>query len=65
MDTIAKARASTNERVARFLRTNPGMSYERVAKKLGVSRWRVMTVAAGMGITRKSGPKKKGTSNSG
>jgi hypothetical protein len=41
------------------------MSYERVAKKLGVSRWRVMTVAAGMGITRKSGPKKKGTSNSG
>ena len=59
MDDIAKARAKVNEQVARYLHAHPDETYEQVARSLEVSRWRVLTVAAGMGISRKSGPKPK------
>jgi transcriptional regulator of acetoin/glycerol metabolism len=57
MNKIAKARAKVNEQVARYLQAHPESTYEQVARTLGVSRWRVMTVAAGLGISRKTGPK--------
>jgi len=38
---------------------HPAETYEQVARTLGVSRWRVLTVAAGLGISRKTGPKPK------
>ena len=57
MNEIANARAKVNERVGRYLRSHPLKTYEQVARTLLVSRWRVLTVAAGLGITRKSGPK--------
>jgi hypothetical protein len=57
MDDIAKARAKVNESVALYLKANPSETYEQVAQTLGVSRWRVLTVAAGLGISRKTGPK--------
>ena len=59
MDRIAKARAAMNQRVARYLEAHPTSTYEKVAQALGVSRWRVLTVAAGLGISRKTGPKPK------
>lgn len=59
MDRIAKARAAMNQGVARYLEAHPDTTYEQVAKALGVSRWRVLTVAAGLGISRKTGPKPK------
>lgn len=57
MNEIANARASINQRVASYLQAHPTSTYEQVAKALGVSRWRVLTVAAGLGISRKTGPK--------
>lgn len=57
MNEIAKARAKVNEQVARYIRAHPKKTYEQVARALAVSRWRVLTVAAGLGINRKSGPK--------
>lgn len=59
MNEIAEARAKVNEQVARYLQAHPEKTYEQVARTLGVSRWRVLTVAAGLGISRKSGPKPK------
>jgi hypothetical protein len=59
MDDIAKARAKVNELVARYVLAHPTETYEQVALKLRVSRWRVLTVAAGLGISRKTGPKPK------
>lgn len=59
MNEIAKARAKVNEQVARYLRAHPDEPYEQVAHSLDVSRWRVLTVAAGLGISRKTGPKPK------
>jgi hypothetical protein len=59
MDNIAKARAAMNQRVARYVVAHPAETYEQVARTLLVSRWRVLTVAAGLGISRKSGPKPK------
>ena len=61
MNEIAKARAKVNGQVARYLRAHPDETYEQVARTLGVSRWRVLTVAAGLGISRKTGPKPKAT----
>jgi hypothetical protein len=57
MDDIAEARARVNQRVARYIQSHPNMTYSRIAEKVGVSRWRVLTVAAGLGISRKTGPK--------
>jgi hypothetical protein len=57
MTEIAKARTMVNQRVARYLQSHPYLSYSRIAEKLGVSRWRVLTVAAGLGVSRKTGPK--------
>jgi len=59
MNEIAKARAKVNEQVARYLQAHPEKTYEQVSRTLGVSRWRVLTVAAGMGISRKTGPRPK------
>jgi len=59
MDDIAQARMKVNEQVARHLHAHPEETYEQVARTLQVSRWRVMTVAAGLGISRKTGPKPK------
>lgn len=59
MNEIAEARASINQRVASYIQSHPDVAYSRIAQALGVSRWRVQTVAAGIGITRKSGPKQK------
>jgi hypothetical protein len=59
MDSIAKARTKINEKVGRYLQSHPAKTYEQVARTLGVSRWRVLTVAAGLGISRKTGPKPK------
>jgi hypothetical protein len=59
MDDIAKARAAMNQRVARYIVAHSEETYEQVARTLGVSRWRVLTVAAGLGISRKTGPKPK------
>jgi hypothetical protein len=59
MDGIAQARAKANEKVGRYLQSHPTKTYEQVARSLGVSRWRVLTVTAGLGIQRKSGPKPK------
>ena len=57
MDSIAQARAAMNQRVVRYVVAHPEVTYEQVARTLGVSRWRVLTVAAGLGINRKTGPK--------
>jgi hypothetical protein len=57
MNDIADARARVNQRVARYLQSHPYLSYSQIAEKLGVSRWRVLMVAAGLGISRKTGPK--------
>ena len=57
MNDIAMARARVNQRVARHLRSHPGVTYSKVAAELGASRWRVLMVAAGLGISRKTGPK--------
>src|ERR1700689_867121 len=54
---IAEAKTRVNQRVARYLRSHPHLSYSQIAETLGASRWRVLTVAAGMGISRKTGPK--------
>ena len=59
MNEIAKARAMINERVSRYVQAHPEITYEQLALTLGVSRWRVLTVAAGLGISCKSGPKPK------
>jgi hypothetical protein len=59
MNEIERARTRVNEQVALYLKANPAETYEQVARTLGVSRWRVLTVAAGLGISRKSGPKPK------
>ena len=50
MNDIAMARARVNQRVARHLRSHPGVTYSKVAAELGVSRWRVLMVAAGLGF---------------
>jgi hypothetical protein len=57
MNEIAKARLKVNKEVARYLDAHPAETYEQVSQTLRVSRWRVLTVAAGLGISRKSGPK--------
>jgi predicted transcriptional regulator len=57
MNEIEKARARTNKRVFEYLRANPELPYKKIAGALGVSRWRVQTVASGIGINRKPGPK--------
>ncbi len=57
MNEIEKARARTNELVSEYLRTHPESPYRDIAKALGVSLWRVQTVASGMGMNRKPGPK--------
>jgi DNA-binding transcriptional regulator LsrR (DeoR family) len=57
MNDIAKARARVNQRVARYVQLHPEATYSQIAEKLGVSRWRVLMVAGGMGISRKTGPK--------
>jgi hypothetical protein len=44
-----------NEQVARYLQAHPGKTYEQIARTLGVSRWRFLTVTAGLGISRKTG----------
>lgn len=59
MDEIEQGRTAINERVGRYLQAHPNRTYEQVAVTLGVSRWRVLTVAASLGITRKTGPKPK------
>ena len=59
MNEIAKARINVNQKVGRYLQSHPTKTYEQVAQTLGVSRWRVLTVAAGLGISRKTGPKLK------
>lgn len=59
MDEIAAARKAVNQRVARYVLAHPTEPYEQVARTLGVSRWRVLTVAAGLSISRKTGPKPK------
>lgn len=59
MNEIAKARMKVNKQVARYVQAHPTETYKQVARTLGVSRWRVLTVAAGLGISRKSGPKPK------
>ena len=59
MNEIVTARTMVNERVAVYLKANPTETYEQVARTLAVSRWRVLTVAAGLGISRKTGPKPK------
>ena len=59
MDNIAEARVAMNQRVARYVEAHPSETYEQAARTLGVSRWRVLTVAAGLGISRKTGPKPK------
>jgi len=59
MDDIEKARAKINEHVALNLQSFPEITYRQIAQALGVSRWRVQTVASGLGITRKPGPKRK------
>lgn len=57
MNEIEKARARTNELVSQYLRAHPESPYQEIAKVLGVSRWRVQSVASGMGMNRKPGPK--------
>lgn len=59
MNEIEMARARVNEQVARYVLAHPAETYEQVARTLAVSRWRVLTVEAGLGISRKSGPKPK------
>jgi hypothetical protein len=59
MNEIEKARTKVNEQVARYVLAHPAETYEQVARTLGVSRWRVLSVAAGLGICRKTGPKPK------
>ena len=59
MNEIAAARKAVNEKVARYVLTHAAEPYEQVARMLGVSRWRVLTVAVGLGISRKTGPKPK------
>ena len=57
MNEIEQGRTAINERVGRYLKAHPNRTYEQVAVTLGVSRWRVLMVAASLGITRKTGPK--------
>lgn len=57
MNEIENARTVVNERVGFHLQAHPEETYEQIARTLGVSRWRVITVAAGLGISRKTGPK--------
>jgi hypothetical protein len=59
MNNIDKARLQINNCVAEYIQSHPDVSYGQIAKTLGVSRWRVMAVASGMGISRKTGPKRK------
>ena len=59
MNEIAKARTKVNEKVGRYLQAHPTKTYDQVARTLGFSRWRVLTVAAGLGISGKTGPKPK------
>jgi hypothetical protein len=59
MNEIAAARKAVNEKVALYVLAHAAEPYEQVARSLEVSRWRVLTVAAGLGISRKSGPKPK------
>jgi hypothetical protein len=59
MNNIEAARLQTNNCVAEYIQSHPNVSYGQIAATLGVSRWRVMAVASGIGITRKSGPKRK------
>jgi hypothetical protein len=61
MDDIEKARAKINKRVAGYIQSLPDMTYVQIAQALGVSRWRVLTVASRLGIARKTGPKRKNT----
>jgi hypothetical protein len=65
MNEIEKGRAAINRRVGRYLQTHPARTYEQVAAKLGVSRWRVLMVASSLGISRKAGPKPKRASKVG
>jgi len=57
MNEIEKARARTNDLVSEYLRTHPEAPYRDIAKAMGVSRWRVQTVASSIGMNRKPGPK--------
>ena len=59
MNDIEKARAKINERVAGYIQSHPDVPYCKIAQTLEVSRWRVLTVASGLGINRKTGPKQK------
>ena len=59
MNDIEKARARINQRVAEYIQSHPDVSYSQIANALEVSRWRVMAVATGIGISRKTGPKTK------
>lgn len=59
MNEIANARAKVHEEVALYLRAYPAETYEQVARTFGVLRWRVLTVAAGLRISRKTGPMPK------
>jgi hypothetical protein len=59
MNDIEKARVLINKRVAEYIQSHPSLPYSQIATALEVSRWRVMSVASGMGISRKSGPKGK------
>jgi len=59
MNEIEKGRAVINRCVGRYLQAHPTRTYEQVATKLGVSRWRVLMVASSLGVSRKTGPKPK------
>ena len=61
MDNIERARAKINKRVAGYIQSLPDVTYVQIAQALGVSRWRVLTVASRLGIARKTGPKRKNT----
>ncbi len=59
MNDIETARAQINKRVAEYIEAHSETTYSSMAKALGVSRWRIQTVASGMGVSRKTGPKPK------
>jgi hypothetical protein len=63
MNDIADARARVNQRVARYLQSHSHLSYGQIAAEMGVSRWRVLMVAGGLGISRKTGPKNRRETN--
>jgi transcriptional regulator of acetoin/glycerol metabolism len=63
MNDIETARANIKQRVAEYIEAHPETTYSSMAKALGVSRWRIQTVASGMGLNRKTGPKPKRPSN--